>query len=161
MSILHMLADWGVIAVMFLLSMLLAFVRTDCDPSHPDTAANREAFHTFMGFAPGKNVTEVYFCADEGFMDEAYWLSFRAPQEIIGKIIQKYDLKKIPPPNASGGTPEYNGLNTDYHWWDQSERSKGSFYQNTLKDGSGHPRENRALWYDFRTGKAQFSINTY
>ena len=33
--------------------------------------------------------------ADEGFVDEAYWLAFRAPPEIIEKIIRKYDLKKI------------------------------------------------------------------
>ena len=151
MSIFHALTDWGGKAVMLSLSLLLAAVHTDCDPEHPDTAANRDAFRTFTGIVPGKTVTGVYFLADEGFVDEAYWLAFRAPPEIIEKIIRKYDLKKCP----DGG---YRGLDADYHWWSKAERTKGILYQNTLEDEAGNIKENRALWYNAKTGKAQLSI---
>ena len=37
---------------------------------------------------------------------------------------------------------------------------KGYCYQDTLEDDAGNIREKRVLWYDARTGEAQFSITT-
>ena len=155
-SVFLILIKWIGKAVMIFLTILLALVHTSYDAEHPDTAGNRSAFRTFMGFPPGKEVTEVYFLADEWFIDETYWLAFRAPPEVIEKIIRKYDLKKDPDQKDNG----CDGFASHYHWWDESERKKGILYRSSRKDEEGCERCVNMLWYDAKTGKAQFTTFT-
>jgi|GEM_PF-1095724 len=153
MSVFLILIKWLGKAFLFFLTILLALVSTNYDAEHPDTAANRSAFRTFMGFPLGQEVTEVYFLADEWFLDSAYWFAFRAPPEVIEKIIRKYDLKKASNQKDSG----LNGLAGNYHWWDESEREKGILYRSSRKDEDGYESCVNMLWYDAKTGKAQFT----
>ena len=153
MSIFSTLISWLGKAVMICFTSLLALVSTDYDAGHPDTAANRRGFRIIIGFPPGKEVTEVYFLADEWFVDETYWLAFRAPPEVIEKIIRKYDLKKASDQKDDGR----HGFASNYHWWDESERKKGILYRSSRKDEEGCERCVNLLWYDAKTGKAQFT----
>ena len=153
MSVFSTLIGWLEKAIMIFLTILLALVSTNYDALHPDTAANRRGFRIITGFSPGREVAEVYFLADEGFIDEAYWLAFRAPPEVIEKIIRKYGLKKSPDSKDRGR----DGLACNFHWWDQSEREKGILYRSSRKDKNGCERCVNMLWYDAKTGKAQFT----
>ena len=155
-SVFLILIKWIGKAVMIFLTILLALVSTNYDAEHPDTAANRRGFRIIIGFPPGKEVTEVYFLADEWYLDCAYWLAFRAPPEVIEKIIRKYDLKKASNQKDSG----LNGLASNYHWWDESEREKGILYRSSRKDEDGYESCVNMLWYDAKTGKAQFTTFT-
>ena len=155
-SVFLILIKWIGKAVMIFLTILLALVSTNYDALHPDTAANRRGFRIIIGFPPGKEVTEVYFLADEWYLDCAYWLAFRAPPEVIEKIIRKYDLKKDPDQKDNG----CDGFASHYHWWDESERKKGILYRSSRKDEEGCERCVNMLWYDAKTGKAQFTTFT-
>ena len=66
-SVFLILIKWIGKAVMIFLTILLALVSTNYDAEHPDTAANRRGFRIIIGFSPGKEVTEVYFLADEWY----------------------------------------------------------------------------------------------
>ena len=155
-SVFLILIKWIGKAVMIFLTILLALVSTNYDALHPDTAANRRGFRIIIGFPPGKEVTEVYFLADEWYLDCAYWLAFRAPPEVIEKIIRKYDLKKDPDQKDNGR----DGFASHYHWWDESERKKGILYRSSRKDEEGRESCVNMLWYDAKTGKAQFTTFT-
>lgn len=152
-SVFLILIKWIGKAVMIFLTILLMLVSTNYDAEHPDTAANRRGFRIIIGFPPGKEVTEVYFLADEWYLDCAYWLAFRAPPEVIEKIIREYDMKKTPDLHPD----EMSGLAAHYHWWDQAERKKSILYRSSRKDEEGCERCVNKLWYDAKTGKAQFT----
>jgi hypothetical protein len=70
-----------------LLTAFSACSRYDYDKA--DSKANRKGFEYHLGIVPDKNITGVYFFADEWGNDTAYWFAFSAPQEVIDKIILK------------------------------------------------------------------------
>ena len=52
-------------SIIALLLLLLLFACSPCDIDQPDTAANRKGFEANLGFRPTKEITDVYFYADE------------------------------------------------------------------------------------------------
>ncbi len=126
---------------------------SDYDWDKPDSKANRAGFESHFGFKPQKDVTNVYFFADEWGGDASYWFAFSAPREVIDKIIQKWKLTSVEK-NSDNYTPP---VTEALVWWNLEERKKSLRYEfrDEAKEIECH------LWYDPETQKCQVVIIYY
>jgi len=123
---------------------------SDYDVKKADTKANRNGFKTCFGFSPDSSVTGIYFFADEWGGDAKYWLAFSAPQTVIEKIIQKWELK----PAVADWDTGTGGSGDQFPWWNVEERREADYYcyDNQKKEIL------RQLWYNPKTKKCQAAL---
>lgn len=135
----------------FLFCLLLVFGScTRFDTKTPDASANRKGFETHLGFPPAEEVTEVYFYADEWGGDAKYLLAFKAPSEVVDRIVREQGLKPAT-------TCIYAGDQERYPWWDPQVRRLGRCY--ALED---EQREILCyLWYEPESRRCQYCLIYY
>lgn len=129
------------------------FIFASCTPSDdqtPDKKINRDGFKRLFQFSPGKEVTGVYFYADEFGSDASYWFAFSAPPEIIEKIVHNLNLKPTPYTADDSWHKAVEG----FSWWNLEERKQSDLYE--LRDDEKEIV--RQLWYNPKTQKCQAAI---
>lgn len=90
---------------------VMTFGCSNYDLDTPDAPANRKGFEQHLGFKPGKEISQVYFYADELGADVRYQLSFKCNKKVIDSIISRLSL--VP------ASETFHGLapRDDLPWW--------------------------------------------
>ena len=132
-----------------LLTTIVAVVLVGCgshyDLETADTPANRKGFESHFSFAPDKNVTNVYYYADEFGADVRYQLSFHSNKTTVDSIISKLSLKSVPKDYAD----QLLDPRDDLLWWKPDSTNNRNLW---IKEN-----ENEyywQLWYSEKDGKA-------
>lgn len=120
------------------------------DANIPDTKANRKGFAQHLKVTPDKEVTDVYFFADEWGGDTAYWFAFSAPVGVVDKIVKNLGLTLTGDPENGFDPPVSQPL----AWWNAEERKKSQYYE--FRDEKKEIL--RCLWYHPETQKCQINI---
>lgn len=134
------------LSTLLLSSCLLVAGCTDYDVNTADTPANREGFARHLGFAPGSDVTAVYYYADGLGADVRYQLSFQCPRVVADKIIKTLSLDPKP--------ADYSGLDPrdDLKWWTPHSTEALPMWIKRSTDGQHHWE----FWYSEKDGRSYY-----
>lgn len=116
------------------------------DAYNPDTRFNKKRFHEHFGFAPTKDVSEIYCHADEMGIDHDYQFSFTCDTSTVTRIISNLRLTQASKPDDLG-----SGLWHSYPWWDSMTIAGLTPYFK-----KGEHQTYKYLWYDQVKGKAYY-----
>lgn len=120
------------------------------DAKTPDTRNNRNGFARVTGIAPGADITEIYFYADETGFDPLYCFAFRSSPQAAQRLIAQLNLKK-------GKNCDWNDpfpVPGDLFWWNSDERKTSEFYSTQLEK----TETACYFWYNSQTEKCQFMM---
>lgn len=136
--------------MLFVMSISILVSCSRYDANTPDTKANRNGFAQHLKISPGKEVTDVYFFADEWGGDTAYWFAFSAPAGVVNEIIKNLELALTNDPENGFDPP----VSRPFAWWSAEERKKSQYYE--FRDEK--KEISRSLWYNTETKKCQMNI---
>jgi hypothetical protein len=118
----------------------------------PDTRYARAGFERLIGFAPPASVSEIYYRADEGFLDSGYRLRFRCnDNSVVTQMVARLQLQESnkPLPGLISQSPK---------WWSERMQRKRLLHYARERTGMSY---HCYLWYDPVTGTVwyeEFSV---
>jgi hypothetical protein len=117
----------------------------------PDTEYSRQGFARLIGITPPASVSNIYYRADEGFLDSGYRLRFTCKDSsVVSHVAARLQLQAT-------DNPTLGLLSTTPKWWAEKLQPKGILQYARELPGKYY----WYLWYDPTTGTVwyeEFSV---
>ena len=117
----------------------------------PDTDYARKGFERIIGFDPPASISNIYYRADDGFLDSGYRLRFRCNDgAVVTQVLTRLELQQT-------NNPTMGTLSMSPKWWSERMQHKELLQYARIQPGKYY----WYLWYDPDTGTVwyeEFSV---